>query len=52
MYLLSGIKIKIENDKKVMFKYIDNFDDILTREKEFAQFTVSSWVVNKEKQKY
>ena len=40
-----------ENDKKIMLKYIDSFDDVLTRNNEFGHFTSSSWVVNKEKTK-
>ena len=40
-----------ENDKKIMLKYIDSFDDVLTRNNEFGHFTASSWVVNKEKTK-
>ena len=40
-----------DNDKKIMLKYIDCFDDVLTRNNEFGHFTASSWVVNKEKTK-
>lgn len=40
-----------ENDKKVMLKYLDNFDDVLTRKNEFGHFTASAWVVNKERTK-
>ena len=40
-----------ENDKKVMLKYIKNFDNILTRDNEFAHFTASAWVLNKERNK-
>ena len=40
-----------EKDKQVMLKYIDTFDNILTRENEFAHFTASSWAVNKERTK-
>lgn len=40
-----------EKDKQIMIKYINTFDDILTRENEFAHFTASSWVVNEEKTK-
>lgn len=56
-----GLKEQIENynpcneqeekDKQVMLKYINNFDDVLTRDNEFGHFTASSWVVNKEKTK-
>lgn len=40
-----------EKDKKTILKYIDTFDDVLTRNNEFGHFTASSWVVNKEKTK-
>lgn len=40
-----------EKDKIVMLDYINNFDNVLTRENEFGHFTASSWVVNKEKTK-
>lgn len=40
-----------ENDKKIMLKYIDTFDDVLTRNNEFGHFTASAWVVNKERTK-
>ena len=40
-----------EKDKEIMLKYIDLFDDILTRKNKFAHFTASSWVVNKERTK-
>ena len=40
-----------EKDKQTMLKYIDTFDDVLTRNNEFGHFTASSWVVNKEKTK-
>ena len=40
-----------ENDKKVMLKYIDTFDDVLTRNNEFGHFTASSWVLNKDRTK-
>ena len=58
---IKELKAKIENykpyneqeekDKQTMLKYIDTFDDLLTRENEFAHFTASSWAVNKEKSK-
>lgn len=38
-------------DKKVILKYIDTFDDVLTRQNEFGHFTASSWVVNKDRTK-
>ena len=34
-----------------MLKYIDMFDNILTRDNEFGHFTASAWVVNKERTK-
>ena len=40
-----------ENDKQIMLKYINTFDDVLTRNNEFGHFTASSWVVNKQKTK-
>ena len=40
-----------EQDKKVILKYIDTFDDVLTRNNEFGHFTASSWVLNKDKTK-
>ena len=42
---------KEEKDKEVMLKYINTFDDVLTRNNEFAHFTASSWGVNKERTK-
>ena len=35
-----------ENDKRLMLKFIDKFDDVLTRENEFGHFSASSWIVN------
>lgn len=40
-----------EKDRQIMLKYIDTFDNILTRKNEFAHFTASSWTVNKERTK-
>lgn len=40
-----------ERDKRVMLDYINNFDNVLTRENEFGHFTASSWVLNKDKTK-
>ena len=40
-----------EKDKQIMLKYINTFDNVLTRDNEFGHFTASSWVVNKEKTK-
>ncbi len=33
-----------EKDKQTMLKYINTFDDVLTRKNEFGHFTASSWV--------
>ena len=38
-----------EKDKQTILKYIDTFDDVLTRNNEFGHFTASSWAVNKER---
>lgn len=38
-------------DKETMLKYINTFDDVLTRNNEFAHFTASSWVVSKDRTK-
>ena len=56
-----GIKEQIEKynpyneqeqkDKEIMLKYINTFDDVLTRKNEVGHFTASAWVVNKEKTK-
>lgn len=40
-----------EKDKQTILKYMDSFNDVLTRNNEFAHFTASSWVVNKERTK-
>ena len=40
-----------EKDKKLMLKYIDIFEDVLTRKNEFGHFTASSWAVNKDRTK-
>ncbi len=40
-----------EKDKQIMLKYMNTFDDVLTRKNEFVHFTASGWVVNKEKTK-
>lgn len=40
-----------QKDKQTMLKYINTFDDILTRNNEFAHFTASCWAVNPEKTK-
>ena len=40
-----------EKDKEIMLKYMDTFDDVLTRNNEIGHFTSSCWIVNKEKTK-
>lgn len=40
-----------EKDKQTMLKYLNTFDDCLTRNNEFGHFTASSWAVNKERTK-
>lgn len=38
-------------DKKIMLKYLNTFDDVLTRDNELGHFTASAWVMNKERTK-
>lgn len=38
-------------DKEVILKYMDTFDNLLVRDNEFAHFTASNWIVNKERTK-
>lgn len=38
-------------DKEIMLKYINTFNDVLTRNNEFAHFTASSWAINKQRTK-
>ena len=40
-----------EVDKKIMLKYIKDFDDVLTRQNEYGHFTSSAFVLNKERTK-
>lgn len=40
-----------EKDKETMLKYINTFEDVLTRGNEFGHFTASAWCVNKERTK-
>ena len=40
-----------EVDKKIMLKYIDDFDNTLTRQNEYGHFTSSAFVLNKERTK-
>lgn len=40
-----------EKDKEIILRYMDIFDDILTRNNEIAHLTSSCWIVNKDKTK-
>ena len=40
-----------EKDRELMLKYIDTFDDVLTRNNEMCHFTASNWIVNKDRTK-
>lgn len=40
-----------KNDKELMLEYMDTFKDVLTRENRMCHFTVSNWIVNKERTK-
>ena len=40
-----------EVDRKIILKYINGFDDVLTRENEYGHFTSSAFVLNKERTK-
>lgn len=40
-----------EVDKRIMLSYINDFDNILTRENEYGHFTSSAFVLNKERTK-
>ena len=40
-----------EKDKQVILKWIDSFDNLLTRDNEFAHFCSSAFVVNKNRDK-
>ena len=40
-----------QRDKENMIKFIDTFEDVLTRENAFGHFTSSAWAVNKERTK-
>ena len=35
-----------ESDRRLMLRYMEAFDDVLTRNNEMAHFTASAWVVN------
>ena len=40
-----------EMDKKWIIDFMEKYDDVLTRENIVAHFTVSNWVVNKDRTK-
>lgn len=40
-----------EVERKIMLKYINDFDDVLTRENEYGHFTSSAFVLNRERTK-
>ena len=58
---IDGLKENIEKfipyneqekvDKNIMLKYINDFDNVLTRENEYGHFTSSAFVLNKERTK-
>lgn len=35
-----------EKDRELILRYLDTFDDVLTRDNEMAHFTASAWIVN------
>lgn len=35
-------------DREIILRYMDTFDNLLTRENEFAHFTASAWLVNQD----
>ena len=37
-----------KKDQEVMLRYMDTFDNLLTRDNEFAHFTASAWLVNED----
>ena len=40
-----------KSDKELMLKYIDTFEDVLTRENKMCHFTASNWILNKDRTK-
>ena len=40
-----------EVDKRIMLKYIKDYDNVLTRDNEFGHFTSSTFILNKERTK-
>ncbi len=39
------------SDKELMLEYIDKFEDVLTRKNKMCHFTVSNWIINKDRTK-
>lgn len=40
-----------EKEQEIILRYMDVFDNLLTRENEFAHFTASAWIVNHDRKK-
>lgn len=40
-----------KKEQQVILRYMDTFDDVFTRNNEFAHFTASAWIVNEERTK-
>ena len=40
-----------EKERELILKYMDTFDNVLTRDNEFAHFTASAWLVNQDRTK-
>ena len=40
-----------EVDKRIMLKYIEDFDDVLTRDNEYGHFTSAAFILNKQRTK-
>ena len=40
-----------EVDKRIMLKYIEDFDDVLTRNNEYGHFTSAAFILNKQRTK-
>ncbi|HWK23012.1 MAG TPA: NUDIX hydrolase [Ureibacillus sp.] len=38
-------------DQEIILRYMETFDNLFTRENEFAHFTASAWLVNKDRTK-
>ena len=58
---IEDLKVRVENftpyneqeevEKKIMLNYINDFDDVLTRQNKYGHFTSSAFVLNKERTK-